>query len=348
MTEPATQTPAKTNNPQTPGASGAVQAESVESLEQLWKRAESMADAEGDDDEGASDEPSKPAPKPAAKPAKAKVETEDDATEAEDGADGAVTPGERVKWRERKRKEREQLARERADFESRANEVIQQVRERGQVIETFARALESGDWDAAAKAVGRESWNALNKEVIERHQNPAYKRVLELERRDREREENARRQNEEREVRERQAKQQQARDQYLSELGKTLTEHDDERVSALAQEDPDFVRYLFSLHVAQARRAGEVDEQGALDDALAYVEKKYQTLHKIFGGQAASQPELPARDGQAPAKSARKRPTTVSRSKAVDAGPPREMTDAEWRAHFSRELAKADGIYPTT
>src|SRR5690606_2712963 len=82
-----------------------------------------------------------------------------------------VTPIERAKFRERRRQTLDSL-------KQKENELAERERALSSSLEALRAAntaLESGDFDALARALGRSNWNELNSDAIRHFQDPNFR-----------------------------------------------------------------------------------------------------------------------------------------------------------------------------
>lgn len=273
-------------------------------------------------------------------PAAAEAEAEEEEAEPE----GKPKPSDWVAFRKHKKRlaareaelEKKAAAKE-AELAGKVDALAKQAAERLAPLDEARKAIESGDFDALAAALGKASgqeistWNDLNKLVVQRFASPEYDQVLKLKRE----QENLRRELQEKQRREQmtatQAQQEQARANYMRELTEELGASEDDAVKAFAA-DQSFVRAVFSEQSAaynqQAGTTITVDE--AAKRAIAKARASYDELHKIFGDQAPN-PEAPA--------ATRRKPRTVPNRRAVEASPTKQFaTEAELRKHFIQRL----------
>lgn len=325
----------------------------------LWNRIEAEQAAKGGESAPAEAEAPPAAvekPKPAEKAAKAK----DGEVDPADDAEGEVHPGERAKFREWKRNQvagvnkfrdaelakveqaRQALAKEEAGF---AN------------IRKAAAALESGDPDGLAVALGRKDWNELNDELLNHTASPTYKRLKELERRDAERAENEKRAQD-------QARQQQAQRQqhekiqaHMRGMAEELAEHEDPLLAEACAEFPQLTELMFGEQRSHWKAEGE--ELDAATAASKSLSSLYANARKIVdlcekhaeasplakrlkGVQAPKQPggDRGARNPvrQADAKASAK---TVSHTRAAEAAAPRELSPRELRDKYAAKMTES-------
>lgn len=330
-------------------------------LRAQWARAEAIADAReaesGAADETTGDPESEPTPNPAhgeGSGSASSAESEESG-EADDKAEGTVTVAERAKWREDKRKQRAAIAaeRERAMAEIRA--AADEVRSQYGGIVTAKKALEDGDFDGFAQALGYDDWRKLNSETLKRFQSPEYQRVQNLERQLKERTEREARERAEAQRASQQRAEQEQREQYIGSLEGELAATGDAALTELGK-DPAFRRAVFDVQQREWDGSETVSVEEAARQALQSARSAYDRLHKIFGGQAALQPEgasAPApRSGSASVQpGARRRASrSVTHAQAAEASPPGKVLDVdspEWMQMAARRLNAAETTYPT-
>jgi hypothetical protein len=270
---------------------------------------------------------------------------------------GRVEVRERAQFREEQRSKRQAFEAERARFDQEVSTHRQQLQQQAQAVIAAKRALDSGDFDAFAQAMGEKDWNAINSRVINQFADPNYRRMLELEQRDRLREAEVQRQREESARVQTEQQRAQERQAYMSNLSTEMGDSDDPLVAAFA-DDPAFVRAVFRL---QEQHYDGV-ETISVADAVNFRPKGGRSLREEMravytrlvkagldpeetSDQAALKPE-PAKAGgrrDAPKPVRKNGSTSISRKDASDAAPnARTMSDAEFFRYGSALLKNAD------
>lgn len=334
----------------------------ADSFAEQWARAEAIAEAAErgeatpatDAEENGDPEPDAPAHGSGSGDATNGSEEATEADGAEDADDRPVAVSERAKWREEKRRSRAAIAAERGKAMAEVQQIADKARaELGPLLEA-KKALEAGDFDGLARGLGHDDWKTLQAETLKRFQSPEYQRVQQLERdlRERQAREDAERKTQAEQRA--QADQQKAREAYIDgDLARELGAIEDEQVRGLA-EDPAFRRAVFAIQDREwdehARETIPVAE--AAREVVSTARKQYAKLHKIFGGQAASEPEdataSATRSGRASVPTrARKRSKTVTHDRAAEAAAPgTELSDDEWKRRAIKRLEQAESVYP--
>lgn len=262
-----------------------------------------------------------------------------------------VEPAERVKMREEKRQARESLELEKRKFQAWAQEEAGKMQGGGAKFAAFEKAVEAGDTDGMAKAAGFKDWRSLIDEHTKRLASPEYRRIQELEKRDREREE--RDQQAERQRREHAdtvAKTEKIA-AYKVSMAETMKETGGqlERMSA----DKQIVDLLYDCADAHYRATGEEPDLEELIETpsrllggatpLDRLRKTWESLSAIFGDHPADKDEaskeVAGRRGSSPRSKEPRVPKTVSQRNAAEASGPTEFkSDKEFMAHFTSLL----------
>jgi hypothetical protein len=302
--------------------------------------------------EGETEEPAEPAePKPAAaKPKpddKAKAKPKDgEKPEGEEKNAGAVTPSERVAFREEKRKWREKRDQEQARF----NAVLNEARTKFGPLEEAKALLDAGDPIGATEKLTGLKWNDLQKEAVKRVKGMD-PRVEKLERElaaERERREKF---EAERQAREQAAEEARVKSEWMTGLKTELGAAEDE-IGALAQHPK--LGFLEDVYAVQAREydpdTGEtLSAREAAEQVIENWRSLFEDLSEVFGDRPASKAEG-SRNGAAHRKGSisakpgeRKPPTTLSQRKTAEASPPEpaEFDEKRWAQKFTKALREA-------
>jgi hypothetical protein len=284
------------------GASGP---ESRENLLEAWQRAQKTADASGSepdpwdapterpeaDGSAASDAEQSEADKPKPEPKKkAEAKPEPKAEDAEDKNEGKVSVAERAKWREKKRAEKAALETER----SKLSQMQAAAEQYYQPLEKARQLVESGDYDAALRAMGLDGGlSEANKKHLQKQKGEDPR----VERLQREQEE-LRRQLREREEREEHARlsraQAQHRQQWLADQSAALEDHAE--FGAVAKNE----WYLEGIYAVQDQHWDGEETVSASVAAEEYREslrsdpraqQVYEALSWAFGDRGTENPE---------------------------------------------------------
>lgn len=246
------------------------------------------------------------------------------------------------------------IAEKEAELTAKEQELVRKLAEAGTTSPAALKAMaESGKADELAKAIGFESWEKLNDHFARLYSSPEYKRIRELEEKDRARDKadaDARASRDAEQLRAREA--QQWADAQ-AEVGETLKGSDD-AVFAKFGEDDGFCAEVLR-RVVESR--GALDINDAARDVIFGVEDEDGKLvtpgimHRtrawteILGDRLTVKAETaqagtPTRPGS---KQVAKPQKHVSRQSATEAANPlpKEMTDAEWKQYATDELSRA-------
>lgn len=253
---------------------------------------------------------------------------------------GRVTTVERAKFREERRTHSEALK----NAEAAALAKIDEARKSFDGDLTRARdlttAIESGDPNALAKALGRKDWNELQEHFLSHQADPNYKRVLELEEWKRSQEQERERAQAEAKQREEHQARAQAQHEYKVGLSTRMKGSKDPLIAAMA-EDPLFVNAIFSIQSAHYDGSGTIEpeqaaklvQRGQTQSLVDHMKLLYERLGKAFGAQAPAEPPPPPQKlKKSPPPPGTPRPSKIEK----------RLNGAEWREHFSRRLAEAD------
>lgn len=219
-------------------------------------------------------------------------------------------------------------------------QIAQQLEQRYGRYDQGEAALKAGDPDRFAQAFGFETWEKLNSEFISILESPAHRRIAELER---ERAiERQQREADQRRMYEQQQREQLTRSQqeWVNNLTKQLKESDDELVSSLATEEPEFVNVVFHeqgrLYQELAVPNQRMDQatidyitQEATKRALDRHQQRYAKLSKVFGDRTSLKSEMNGDRAAVKHEKAGDRPTTKAEKKTRTAIPLDETTGAQ-------------------
>lgn len=212
---------------------------------------------------------------------------------------GRVLSAERAKIRAiSQEKTKELIEQERA--------VIQRIEDARKAFDEelqFARGVsafkDSKDFQALAKSLGYEDWNKLQDDVLAQASDPNYRRLLELEKRDKQRAEAEERAKAEAEARQQESARVAAQQRYVTQLSNEMGKSSNKLLASFA-DDSLFVNQIYNIQKQHYNPA--TDETITIDDAIKFIppngkslnsvmEGLYQKLKGVFGEtQAAPQP----------------------------------------------------------
>lgn len=265
--------------------------------------------------------------------------------------DRGIAPKDRAEFRAEKRKWHDgQRARE-AQF-------AEQVRAAWSVVEPLAKAkeaAESGDIDAALKALLGKDFAELSEGYVEQLRDPTQREVRELKKKLQAREESEAKAREDHESARRAAAQEAERQRYLSDLAAGLAKSEDETI-ARATRNGRVGQHFSTLVLLEQEAAFDGHDTISAEDAAAIARDKlradYEALQEIFGDRDASIPESHAegsagvgRGNDTPAKAGGKKPpTTLPKRRAAETSAPgRQLSESEWTKKWSAQLRQAAG-----
>lgn len=268
--------------------------------------------------------------------------------------DAKVLPRERHAFREERRAARQKLEQERAQFLQERENILNQIRGEGSSVIAAKRALDAGDFDGFAKALGAADWNEINSRVINQFADPNYRKLQELERREREREAQAQKQREEQTRLQAAQEEARARAEYQQQLAASMAESEDPFVAAM-HDDPAFVAAVFNIQrdhwdgaeTISVEEAVRLKPRNGGSPLIEQLRTLYSKLSKagVFNDGDASPPaaerrETGTRDAQRPAK--KSPPTTISQKDASEAASPRTFkSEADFMRYANEQLEAA-------
>lgn len=271
----------------------------------------------------------------------AQPDEESVAEEGDANAKNAVPVRERIEFRKEKRAWREKV-----DAEvKRLNEHYAAKEAELAAFVAAKKAADVGDFDGYAKALGFDDWNAANRRYAEEASSPGYKRLRELEERDRRREAELSKAEQERRAQAEQAQRQQAYQSLVTNTTKAL-----ETTGGLHAEfakDPGFI----SMVLDEKRKAfnegdEDISDADAADRALELIAEQHAKLLERFTKYAdkhkaaarfkkGSRPTEKAETRDRERMPEKGRKNHVSHSRATEAGASgRAKTDAELLKEF--------------
>lgn len=266
--------------------------------------------------------------------------------------DRGVTPQERAKWRIKMREDRASLQQE---YETQLNALESRgaaLAEKFEKAEALATAIDEGDHDAIASALGYDSWLAVNQAFAHKTQSPQYKQMQALQRKVAEAEKREKAQQEAME----RARQEEAaaaqRAETSEELKDFLLDSDDDLDQRLAENGKfrDTVIHYLEQSFDGKNTIG-VDEAKEL--ALKDMQALYEELHHYLGAQSADESsDMPSdgatienlpRNRATAAKPRRKPKKAISQQQAVEASSPEpsSLDDNAWFDKWSKKLKDA-------
>jgi hypothetical protein len=344
------ETPVETATPEAAEPEGSPQTR--ETFAQTMERLGGFGD---DDDEAAETpeaEPDKPAEKPVPAKGKGATKTTPDGgldqlrTLAEKlgyAFDGArVVTRERAEFREWKAKQTEGLTRRQQEVLSDLEKQRAAVETKSKVAEAVQRAIDNGDPDGLAQALGKKDWNEVQQEFISRISDPNYKRLRQLETEA----EQTKREKEEAAQREKQQQQQRAQveqeQRYLADLGAKMTKSKDPVLAAMG-DHPLLQQAILRIQKENWDGTAPLSPELALKQAARgasvplneWLRDLHHRLDKAFGKPAAPAPA--AKPKPVAPKSA---PVPPSRGTEAS-GKATSMSFTERREYERRRLAEA-------
>lgn len=255
-----------------------------------------------------------------------------------------VSIKERAEFREAKRKHQEALnAREQklhADLEAK----LQEAGPKLQRAEAFNEAIDKGDILGAAKVMGFESWDALQRHLIAQTSDPNYKKLRELETW---KEEQARKEVEQREANERQAQERQRQEavsRWFTELSTGMKTSKHPLLQSMA-DDPLMLQTIYRIQEENYEDGSTVTPEQALKLAVkgakVSLEEElkglWNRLNPYFA-QAAKPPTPTNVPGKKPAPKSAPVPPSKANGAASGNG---KTTDRQWRDLAIKRLEAA-------
>lgn len=264
-----------------------------------------------------------------------------------------VSTAERYQLRKERREQTNKIAQLEQQAQARAEKILSETSVKASVALQAQRAIEAGDYDAFAKALGRADWNALNTEVIARFADPNYKRMRELESWKTQQEEQAQRARAEAEARAKQDEESRVVTSYKADLSAQMAQSADPLIAAFA-DDPSFVQAIFDVQKNEYDGYNTVTPEEAIrlrpneggSPLLDHMRQLYSRLEKAFrAGQIvhettqvvapqAAPPKPEPAAAQAAAGSNRDASVPVRQSKPTTSIPQRKATEAAAPAKF--------------
>ena len=256
---------------------------------------------------------------------------------------GRVTTAERAKFREERRTHSEALKTAETNALSKIEEARKTFETELGMARTITAAIETGDANALAKALGREDWNKLQEHFLSHQADPNYKRVLELEEKVRQREEREKQEEAQRTEREQQQQRIQAQNQYKATLAESMKPSKDPLIASMA-EDPLFINAIFAIQQAHYDGSQTVTPEQAIKlvprggQRSLYDEMKtlHERLSKAFASAAPAAPVVEAPPARKPAPKGPPPPATPKPSTLS-----RQQRDREWIEHARQRLDEA-------
>ena len=274
---------------------------------------------------------------------------------------GRVYNQERHRFREWKANEKRAIEQERVAIRAEIDQKFNELSQRETPLVRFTTAVDAGDFDAIAQAVGLRDWATLQAEAVAQASDPSYKRLRALER---EKEEKEAREAQAREQYQRQLAAKQEHDglvAYQAELAKQMEKSSDPLVRALHW-DPIFVKEITALQRKHWKESGaklSAEQIVKLDmnQARSYHRRMYESLKAAFEGEGkesksatvpAATPAVAPAVASQPAKSP---PVQVPSSGSVTPSAARKLDPLsdDWfiawgeRARAKEEAAKKNG-----
>lgn len=216
--------------------------------------------------------------------------------------DGRVTSAERARLRVTSQAKAKELL----ELEQAATQRIEEARKTFEEELQFAQGVsafkDSKDFQSLAKSLGYEDWNKLQDDVLAQASDPNYRRLLELEKRDKERAEAEEKSKKDAEERQRESKRIAAEQRYITGLSNEMGKSQNKLLAAFA-DDALFVNQVYNIQKQHYNPL--TDETIEIDDALKFIppngkslnsvmEGLYQKLRSVYGEQAAPATTAPA------------------------------------------------------
>lgn len=261
-----------------------------------------------------------------------------------------IEPAERVAFREEKAKARAAIQRDRDQFQALMREEGAKHQGSAAKFQAFEKALEARDVDGLAKAAGFKDFRALLDDHTKQLASPEYRRIQELEKRDREREERDQSERQRREQEQQTANQAQQIQAYKVSLAETMKDNGGQLEKMAA--DPELVDLMYQVANAHYRATGEEPDIAELIETpsrmlgnktpLDLLRSKWEALNAIFSDRPAkdeASSEAARRSGSSPRSKEPRVPKTVSQRNAAEASGPTEFkSDKEFMSHFTNLL----------
>ena len=260
----------------------------------------------------------------------------------------SVSVAERAAWRQEKAREKQAIDRERSEWEKTKQATPEQL-QRVNKAESILSAIENGDPDGFAAAIGKKNFNEFQEEFIRRLADPNYKQLKELEGWKKAQEEERQRTAQEQETQRKSAEYQRQLNEHLGGIASTAKASNDP-VAASLGDDPLFVQAIFNVQKRLHREMGEVPSlEQALDHKFSDVKMTLREELKTHAQRFAKAfPELMT---AAPASEQKNGKKVVSRTavtpRATIEGAsvpkkPSEMGQLGWRQYANQRLREAE------
>lgn len=238
-------------------------------------------------------------------------ESEEEAEQADsdDSEDRQLTPKESRALIKQRLAMNDRLARKQARLEQQWAQREQQVKQqeaRIAEVDAVKAAIDNGDFDGLAKALGVTDWNTLNTIVLQNMQSPLYKQQRKLEQQLREKEQ--REQALAEQVRQKQAEAEriQAANEWKKDLAAEVEQDSDPAVAQLLKARPALVENLFAIQQHAYHTSGEpISAREAVEQLLPAIYSEHQTWSKFFAEHGESKFLRSLLGLQTPAKSAK-------------------------------------------
>jgi hypothetical protein len=307
-------------------------------------------------------EPEKPKAKKVAKEPENEPATDDEPDEEEEPekptAKEAVTARDLIKERQKLRERFERNEQAQANRWGAKAREIQATEQKLEPLMRAARALESGDFDGIAKALGEHlgnpevvDWNTFNSEALKATQSPVYKKMRDLERRQAE---DAKAREQQQEANRRAySEQQQAQElaNWKRNIAAELSADDDPAIPAMIESRPELVDSLHAIQRAHYHetRGDILSPRDAAVKLLKNVRNDFKFWSDFFvehedsdaikaltGSQSAPKKKTAVTEGRQRTETSEKRgaatrpaPKNVSQTQTAQASAIGQMSDAE-------------------
>lgn len=275
-----------------------------------------------------------------------------------------VSVGERAQFRQQRQQHFEQVRQLEAQAQAQAQAILNEANVRASVALKAQQAIDSGDFEAFAKALGRKDWNDLNREAIGRFADPNYRKVQELEAWKRQQEEQAQKAHQEARQRAQEQQRESQVQAYKAELSTTMAQSTDPLLAAFA-DDPLFIDAVFRVQdtyfdgntTITPEEAVRIKPKNGGDPLFEEMRRLYSRLEKAF--RAGQQEHEPAKAGSvreaqtpeppkggsgrdAPVPVRRTNTTSIPQRKATEAaGPGKFKDDREFLKYAERRMKEA-------
>lgn len=234
-----------------------------------------------------------------------------------------VSLKERTEFRDWKKRQTETLTLKEQQIQAQFQEALNAAKPRIEKAEAFAAAIDKGDILGAAKVMGYESWDDLQRHLISQTTDPNYKKMREMEARLDEQAKKEAQTAEEQKQQQESHQRRQAEQQYRGQMTETMKGSKHGLVASM-HDDPLFLNAVMAIQgehwdgetTVSAEQALKMGVKGASRTLEEELKGLYGKLHTYFGKQGApeatskkpapkSAPVPPSKSGGAPSTSAK-------------------------------------------